>query len=124
MKRIWKTISGYIWWTHERGTFHYDVMVILILAFIFLAPLWVNFNDKPAERNPHPTEVVVYPDPQGSLVYEIGSSAVKGQDDAAIREELLRVIEPLAGEVELVRYEQVRDRRGKLLSYKAWVLRR
>jgi hypothetical protein len=124
MKRIWKTISGYIWWTHERGTFHYDVMVILILAFIFLAPLWVNFNDKPAERNPHPTEVVVYPDPQGSLVYEIGSSAVKGQDDAAIREELLRVIEPLAGEVELVRYEQVRDRRGKLLSYKAWVVRR
>src|SRR5262245_8594781 len=124
MKRIWQTISSYLWWTHDRGTLHYDVMVILILAFIFLAPLWVNFNDKPAERNPHPTEVVVYPDPQGSLIYEIGASAVKSQDDAAIREELLRIIEPLAGEVELLRYEQVRDRRGKLLSYRAWVERR
>ncbi len=123
MKRIWRVIGSYIWWTHERGTFHYDVMVILILAFIFVAPLWVNFKDKPAERNPHPTEVVVYPDPQGSLVYEIGSSAVDGQDDAAIRAALLRVIEPLAGEVELLRYEKVHDRRGRLISYRAWVKR-
>jgi hypothetical protein len=124
VKRIWQTISSYIWWTHDRGTLHYDVMVILILAFIFLAPLWVNFKDKPAERNPHPMEVVVYPDSQGSLVYEIGSAAVVGQDDAAIRAALLRVIEPLAGEVELVRYEKVQDRRGKLRSYRAWVKRR
>jgi hypothetical protein len=124
MKRIWRTISSYIWWTHDRGTLHYDVMVILILAFIFLAPLWVNFNDKPTERNPHPMGVVVYPDSQGSLVYEIGSAAVVGHDDAAIRASLLRVIEPLAGEVELVRYEKMQDRRGKVLSYRAWVQRR
>jgi hypothetical protein len=123
MKRIWRAINSYIWWTHDRGTLHYDVMVVLILAFIFLAPLWINFKDKPAERNPHPSEVVVYPDPQGSLVYEIGSSAISGQDDAAIREALLRVIEPLAGEVELVRYEKIHDRHGKLLSYRAWVRR-
>jgi hypothetical protein len=100
-------------------------MVLLILAFIFLAPLWVNFKDKPAERNPHPSEVVVYPDPQGSLVYEIGSSAVgAGEDDASIRAALLRVIEPLAGEVELLRYQKIFDRRGRLASYRAWVRRR
>jgi hypothetical protein len=124
VKRIWQTLSSYLWWTHERGTLHYDVMVILILAFIFLTPLWINFKDKPAERNPHPTEVVVYPGQQGSLVYEIGSSAVSGKDEAQIRAALLRVIEPLAGEVELLRYQEVHDRRGKLVSYRAWVRRR
>ena len=124
MKRIWQTLTGYIWWTHERGSLHYDVMVTLILAFIFLAPLWVNFKDKPAERNPHPTEVVVYPDTQGRLVYEIGASAVSGADDAQIRAALLRVIEPLAGEVELVRYQKMHDRQGRLVSYKTWVRRR
>ena len=124
MKRIWQTLTGYIWWTHERGSLHYDVMVTLILAFIFLAPLWVNFKDKPAERNPHPTEVVVYPDSEGRLVYEIGASAVTGADDAQIRAALLRVIEPLAGEVELLRYDKLHDRQGRLVSYRTWVRRR
>lgn len=125
MKRIWRAISSYLWWTHDRGTLQYDVMVILILAFIFLAPLWVNFKDKPAERVPHPSGVVVYPDPQGSLVYEIGSSAIgAGEDDASIRAALLRVIEPLAGEVELLRYQKILDRHGKLVSYRAWARRR
>jgi hypothetical protein len=124
VKKVWQTLTGYIWWTHERGSLHYDVMVTLILVFIFLAPLWVNFKDKPAERNPHPTEVVVYPDSQGRLVYEIGASAVSGTDDAQIRAALLRVIEPLAGEVELLRYQKVHDRQGRLISYKTWVRRR
>jgi hypothetical protein len=123
VKRAWQTLTGYIWWTHERGTLHYDLMVILILAFIFLAPLWVNFKDKPAERNPHPTEVVVYPDSDDRLVYEIGASAASGADDAQIRASLLRVIEPLAGEVELLRYQKMHDRQGRLI-YKTWVRRR
>jgi len=123
MKRIWKTLSSYVLWTHDRGNLHYDVMVTLILAFIFLAPVWINFKDKPAERNPHPTEVVIYPDGQGRLVYEIGSSAIRGEDDAAIRSSLLRVIEPIAGEVELLGYEKVADGRGRIVSYRAWVSR-
>ena len=49
-----KTIKGYIWWTHERGSFHYDVMVTIILLFIFLAPRFIDFRDKPPARNSHP----------------------------------------------------------------------
>ena len=37
MSRIWRTIKGYIWWSYPRGSMHYDVMVTLILVFIFLA---------------------------------------------------------------------------------------
>ena len=51
-----KTIKGYIWWTYERGSFHYDVMVTVILLFIFLAPRLIDFRDKPPAPNPHPTQ--------------------------------------------------------------------
>ena len=73
MNNFWRTIRGYIFWSHERGTIQYDVMVTLILLFIFLSPLWINFKDKPVERNPHPTGVVVVPDSAGGLVYQIES---------------------------------------------------
>ena len=121
MSRVWKTIRGYIWWTYPRGNVHYDVMVTLILAFIFLTPRWV-FNDKPTERVPHQTGVVVSPDGD-SLIYQIDASAVPSKNDAAIRQELLRVIEPIAGETEVTRYASVTDDHGHVKSYKVWVKR-
>ena len=67
MNAIWRTIRSYILWQHERGTLHYDIMVTLILIFIFFSPRVINFNDKPISRNPHPTEVVVTSDAEGHL---------------------------------------------------------
>ena len=122
MSRIWKAIGSYVWWTHERGSVPYDIMVTLILAFIFITPYYLNFKDKPVERVPHQTGVVVYPDGQ-SLVYQIDASAVRSGDDATMQQEFLRVIEPIAGEVELDRYETVRDARGNVTAYKVWVTR-
>lgn len=122
MARLWQTIRGYIWWTNERGSLPYDVMVTVILAFIFITPYYVNFKDKPVERTPHQTGVVVYPDGQ-RLVYQIDKDAVSGKDDAAIQSDLLRVIEPIAGEVEVDRYEAVRDAHGNVTAYKVWVSR-
>ncbi len=120
MKKIWQTFCGYIWWTYPRGSLHYDVMVTLILAFIFLAPFWINFKDKPTERAPHPTAgvILVSPDKDG-FIYQVDAAAVPGQD---VNAELLRVIEPIAGEVEISRFEKVFDH-GKLVAYKVWVLR-
>jgi len=119
MSRIWKTICSYIWWTYDRGSVEYDIMVTLILLFIFVAP--VNFKDKPVERAPHQTGVVVVPDKQGGFIYQIDAAAVTGRDDETIRQDLLRVIEPIAGEVEITSYEVVKDRRGKITEYRVRV---
>jgi hypothetical protein len=123
MNKIWQTIRGYIWWTHERGSFHYDVMVTLILLFIFVTPHFVDFHDKPAERRPHQTDVQILSSGDG-FIYRIDASAVKGSSDAEIRSALLKVIEPIAGEVKLSKYEPVNDTRGQLSAYKVWVHRR
>ena len=97
MGAIWRTIRGYILWSYERGSLHYDIMVTLILLFIFVSPHLVNFKDKPVERNPHRTGVLVTPDEKGGIVYQIEARAIEGKDDAAVRGQLLSVIEPISG---------------------------
>lgn len=119
MSKFGQTIKGYIWWMYPRGSIHYDVMVTLILAFIFLAPLAINFRDKPIPRSPHQTEVLVKPDGNG-FVYTVDAEAVTPGSDEQVREELLRTLEPIAGDVRIDRYEVVRDARNKIVAYKVW----
>ena len=127
MNAVWRTIRGYVLWSYERGTLHYDVMVTLILLFVFLSPYWINFNDKPVERNPHPTGVVVLPDGQGGLIYQVDGSALAGRSDSiggdedAVRDELRQIIEPISGAVAITRYDVIRDGKGHIQIYKVWV---
>src|SRR2546427_13289653 len=95
MTGIWRTIRGYILWSYERGTIQYDVMVTLILLFVFLSPYWINFKDKPIERNPHPPGVVVIPDAGGGFIYQIEGTAVSGRGETAVQEQLRAVIVPI-----------------------------
>ncbi len=123
MKTFFRTIRDYILWSHERGSVHYDVMVTLILLFLFFSPHFINYADKPVERNPHPTGVVVAPAEGGEFVYQIEGSAIPGDSEQEIRAGLLRVIEPIAGAVSISRYEPVRDKKGRLIRYNVWVQR-
>ncbi len=118
MNAIWRTIRSYILWQHERGTLHYDIMVTLILIFIFFSPRVINFNDKPISRNPHPTEVVVTSDAEGHLLYQVAASAVSAGDEQSVRDQLLHIIEPISGAVSIVSYEVVSDGKGKVQSYR------
>ena len=124
MNAAWRTIRSYILWQHERGTLHYDIMVTLILIFIFASPLWINFKDKPAAPRLHQTDVVVTPDNQGGLIYEIPASTISPGDDTSIRDQLMRVIQPISGVVEISKYEATADQKGTLLSYRVWVKRK
>jgi hypothetical protein len=119
MGKISQTIRGYIWWMYPRGSVHYDVMVTLILAFVFLAPLWINFRDKPVERSPYQTEVVVKPEGNGFL-YKVDAAAIQPGSDDQVRDELLRAIEPIAGEITIDRYEAVRDSKHNIVAYNVW----
>ena len=38
MKLLFTTLKKTLFWSYERGSWQYDVMCVLILAFIFLAP--------------------------------------------------------------------------------------
>jgi hypothetical protein len=118
MNAIWRTIRGYVMWQYERGTLHYDIMVTLIILFLWFSPRVINFNDKPISRVVHPTDVVVSADAEGHLFYQVAASAISPGDDRAVREQLLHIIEPISGAVSIVSYETISDRKGKVQSYK------
>src|ERR1700722_12887583 len=94
MNAVWRTIRNYVLWSYERGTLHYDIMVTLILIFIFFSPYWINFNDKPKPRNSHPTDLVVTTETQGRLPYQIEAPEPSPGDTAAGGAQLLHMIEP------------------------------
>lgn len=121
MGAIWRTIRGYIFWSYERGSLHYDIMVTLILLFVFLSPRLINFKDKPVERNPHLTGVSVLPGQKGQLIYQIQASAVNSAPGGDVRPQLERIIEPISGAVSITNVETLKDAGGHPLLYKVWV---
>ena len=44
-----RMLKSYLFWTYPRGSFHYDVMVTLILIFLFVSPHLINYRDRPQE---------------------------------------------------------------------------
>jgi hypothetical protein len=121
MGAIWRTIRGYILWSYERGSLHYDIMVTLILIFVFVSPRFINFKDKPVERNPHLTGVVVIPGEKGGFIYQIQASAVNAADGGDIHRQLEKIIEPISGAVSITRVDTLKDASGHPQSYKVWV---
>jgi len=117
MASIAQTARGFLFWTYDRGSLHYDVMVTAILAFVFISPHYISYKDKPVERSPHQTGVVVSPDGQGGLVFQVDAAAVSTAPGADIDRALLRVIEPIAGEVKLLSHKTVTDRKGHITAY-------
>ena len=90
MGKVSPTIRGYIWWMYPRGSVHYDT-----------------------------SEVIVKPEGNG-FVYRVAASGIQPASDADVRESLLRAIEPVAGEIQIDRYEPVRDSNRNIIAYKVW----
>jgi hypothetical protein len=126
---MFKLIRNYIFWAYERGSFHYDVMVTAILIFMFVSPHFIDFKDKPVETVAlHASEVLVREagtsGGSSRFIYQVRADDMNGANtDAERRAAILRVIEPISGEVSLERYEPVRNVQGRIIAYNAWVLR-
>ena len=51
MRKIWRFIVRLVFWSYERGSLPYDVMVIVILLFVLLTPRgWYHDQPKLAVR--------------------------------------------------------------------------
>ncbi|HEY6376848.1 MAG TPA: hypothetical protein VIX90_15110 [Edaphobacter sp.] len=126
---MFKLLKSYFYWTYERGSFHYDVMVTLILLFLFLSPRVIDFKDRPVETVALRSSEVLVKEAgtegqSARFLYQIraddmGNASTDDERKAAI----LRVIEPISGEVTIERYEPVHDAQGHIIAYNAWVLR-
>jgi hypothetical protein len=118
-------LSSYLYWTYERGSFHYDVMVTLILLFIFVTPHLWDYGAKPSlVAGPlHPLQVV------GSgrgVIVAVQASDVNipaGASNQEVKKALRKAIEPVMGDdVFVERWETFTDAQGKL-AWRVWAHR-
>jgi hypothetical protein len=124
---MWKTINSYFWWTHPRGSFHYDVMVTLILAFIFISPHYINFRDKPAVQTMHPTQVGSVGNETEYLVSAaeindlLRNNLLKKNTPTDVPAAIARALQPISGNAPVERYEPLHDQEGNIDAYRVFV---
>jgi hypothetical protein len=122
---IRQVLRSYFYWTYERGTFHYDIMVTLILLFIFVTPhLWDYGAKPPLVAGPvHPLQVVG--NGRGVIVTVQASdvSIPAGASSKQVKKALRQAIEPVMGDSSFVeKWETVTDAQGNL-AWKVWAHR-
>jgi hypothetical protein len=121
MNRI---LKSYLYWTYPRGNFHYDVMVTLILAFIFITPHMWDYGDKPAMLSGPTEPILVTGDGSHGLILTVQASDVNvgaAEPAAKVKRALRKAIEPVAGDAVFIeRWELTRDGNGSPLSWKIW----
>jgi hypothetical protein len=124
MNRI---LKSYFYWTYPRGSFHYDVMVTLILLFIFVTPWLWDYGDKPRSTAANMQPVQVIGDGGHGLVVTMQASDVNvpaAASDAEIRKALKKAMEPVLGDSMFVeRWVLSRDQEGNPQSWKVWAHR-
>jgi hypothetical protein len=116
---VGKTLKSYVWWTHERGSVHYDVMVTLILAFIFLTPRLWNYADQP-KPDLAPNAIRASVNPAGGMVYDVPVEMLPSSSAVPTDQELENAIAPLAGPVTVTRTQPVREVGGHVVAWRVW----
>jgi len=103
--------------------------VTAILLFMFVTPRFVDFKDRPVETVAlYSSEVLVKEagmvGDRPRFIYQIRAENMgNAHTDAEIRRAILRMVEPISGEVTVDRYDEVKDASGHVVAYDAWVLR-
>lgn len=121
-----KVLKSYFYWTYSRGTFHYDVMVTVILLFIFITPHLWDYGDKPAVTAAlaHPIQVVS--DGGRGVIVSLQASDInvpEGATNGEVKRLLRHAIEPVTGDAVFVeRWETAKDQDGNP-TWKIWAHR-
>ncbi len=121
-----KILKSYFYWTYPRGNFHYDVMVTLILLFIFVTPHLWDFGDKPSNAAGPAHAIQVVGDGNRGVIVSVQASDVQIPDGASpngVKKALRQAIEPVTGDSVFVeRWETATDDHGNPI-WKIWAHR-
>ncbi len=119
-------LGSYFYWTFPRGSFHYDIMVTLILAFIFVTPHLWNYGDKPSPVTGPLHPIQVSGNGGHGVIVTVRAADVyipRGSNDSVVKEALREAIEPVTGDTVFVEHwETATDEDGNRV-WKVWVHR-
>ncbi|HZS44868.1 MAG TPA: hypothetical protein VFC63_07170 [Blastocatellia bacterium] len=107
-------MKRFLLWSFERGSIQYDVICIVILAFIFLTPQSV-FNDRPAFMRISDELIHQTSDDDGRTVFTVKVNTEKEAVD--------RLKAVMGRPVTVSRSEPIYDTTGALVAYSIWLER-
>jgi hypothetical protein len=129
-RSVRQILLSYFYWTYPRGCFHYDVMVTMILLFIFLTPQipgWSYGDKPPLIAGPTHTIQVIGDGGRGMIVTvaasDVSLDAHTTASKAVVKKALRKAIEPVTGDAVFVDdWKTVTDDQGNL-AWKVWAHR-
>ena len=126
-RSLQQVLKSYFYWTYSRGSFHYDVMVTLILVFIFVTPFVWDYGDKPASTASNTQPITVVGDGGHGLIVTLLASDVNVPPESStplIKADLKKAMQPVLGDSMYVeRWQVIRDPNGNPVSWKVWAHR-
>lgn len=112
-------LKRFILWEYPRGGWQYDVMVGVILAFLFLTPRdW--FRDQPRIHNAR--SIAMLPSENGSSAFWIDKELLGDTPENQQTAKLTAPLRALTGNrhLSVTRVEEVRGSEDELLGYMAF----
>ncbi len=105
-------LKRFLLWDYPRASVQYDLIVALILAFIFLTPRDF-FRDQPKASN-----IVLLPSEHGTSVYLIDPDSLNGIPEADRGAHLQRMLKARYGKTPaIVRIEPIFDAEQEVKGY-------
>jgi hypothetical protein len=128
MGRLWRGLKGTIFWSYERGSWPYDVMVIVIILFVLATPRkW--FHDLPVSTAVSSTDIEVVSEDAGArtrtfrleakiLPPEKRASRATPELERETHDILGRAVDDLKGQTfQVLRIDPVRADDGTVMYY-------
>lgn len=102
-------LKSYFYWTYSRGTVHYDIMVSLILLFIFGTPWLWDYGDKASPAVALRHQIQVTNDGNRGLIITVNAADVPlelntTESKSHVKKILRKAVEPITGDAVFVEY--------------------
>ena len=123
MPSLGQILSKTFFWSHERGTWQYDVAVILILVFVLLTPRnW--FHDLPQAGEPAaPGQVQLLSKEGNHQTYRVDARILAPPTKLALQNDLHTALQQALpelhnGQFSILKIEPVHDEQGTVIAYR------
>ncbi len=123
MASVGQILSRIFFWSHERGTWQYDVAVILILVFVLATPTrW--FHDQPQVGLPaNSTQVELVSKSGATEIYKVDARVLAPPERTpALQNDLHSALQKAGqglsdGRFSIGQIEPIRDASGTVIAY-------
>jgi len=126
MRTLGRLLLRTVFWSYDRGTWPYDLMVLAIVLFVLLSPRVIHYNDGPQVGPPPAAAQVTLLDAEaagGARLYRVDARLLASPVrtpafDRELHDVIHKNVEDLRRHAfQILRYDAVRGEDGTVIYY-------